>query len=494
MNPNQSAAYKNLELAQQALKSGDKNTATRLATQAAELAPELEEVWLLMAALASPRESVDHLQKALQINPNSERARKGMTWALGRMKQDRETETPSAVSKSVEPIIEQQPEETHAAQPAQPAQPQITWQISPVLQPESNVQEEPEATYQEEIEELETQTAPADIPTAKNKNAFARSKSSFIPLLVVLLCLVIAWAGWRSVTPVAAFLSDKLLSSPNRGPAWAEVNIAKPDNLLAEPLLPVAPLPTAVPLEATLPPSSGLATLTPTEAAIETTLPSLTPLPPTEVPPSSTPEPTNTMPVATATPLPTDTALVPVTFVPTVQPTNIPEATPTALPTDSIAPTSTPDLFTQATPTPLPTDTALPGPTLYIPPTPRPGTGGGAGHWLDVDLTNQMLYAYDGNTLVSSFVVSTGTWEHPTVTGQYRVYVKYKYTDMSGPGYYLPNVPYTMYFYQGYAVHGTYWHNNFGTPMSHGCVNLSIPDSEWVYNFSTVGTLVNVHY
>jgi lipoprotein-anchoring transpeptidase ErfK/SrfK len=65
---------------------------------------------------------------------------------------------------------------------------------------------------------------------------------------------------------------------------------------------------------------------------------------------------------------------------------------------------------------------------------------------------------------------------------------------MSGPGYSLPDVPFTMFFYQGYAIHGTYWHNNFGTPMSHGCVNLTIPDAEWIYNWSSVGTLVNVHY
>ena len=95
---------------------------------------------------------------------------------------------------------------------------------------------------------------------------------------------------------------------------------------------------------------------------------------------------------------------------------------------------------------------------------------------------------------MNSFVTSTGTWQYPTVTGQYHVYIKYRYKHMSGPGYSLPNVPFTMFFYQGYAIHGTYWHSNFGTPMSHGCVNLSIPDSEWIYNFASVGTLVNVHY
>ena len=78
-----------------------------------------------------------------------------------------------------------------------------------------------------------------------------------------------------------------------------------------------------------------------------------------------------------------------------------------------------------------------------------------------------------GDTLVRTFLVSTGTWLHPTVTGTFYIYVKYRFANMAGPGYYLPNVPYVMYFYKGYGLHGTYWHHNFGHPMSHGCVNLS---------------------
>ena len=121
-------------------------------------------------------------------------------------------------------------------------------------------------------------------------------------------------------------------------------------------------------------------------------------------------------------------------------------------------------------------------------------TGNGGEHWIDVNLSEQRLYAYEGDTLVNSFIVSTGTWQTPTVTGSYKIWVKLRSAAMSGPGYYLPDVPYIMYFYKGYGLHGTYWHNNFGTPMSHGCVNLSIPDAEWVYNFTQVGTVVNVHY
>jgi lipoprotein-anchoring transpeptidase ErfK/SrfK len=65
---------------------------------------------------------------------------------------------------------------------------------------------------------------------------------------------------------------------------------------------------------------------------------------------------------------------------------------------------------------------------------------------------------------------------------------------MVGPGYDLPNVPYVMYFYQGYGLHGTYWHHNFGHPMSHGCVNFKTEDAGWLYNWASVGTLVNIHY
>jgi lipoprotein-anchoring transpeptidase ErfK/SrfK len=105
-----------------------------------------------------------------------------------------------------------------------------------------------------------------------------------------------------------------------------------------------------------------------------------------------------------------------------------------------------------------------------------------------------MVYAYEGDTLVNSFVVSTGAAPRLTVTGSFHVYERHVKGNMWGPGYFLPDVPYIMYFHKGYALHGTYWHGNFGTPMSHGCVNLSIPDAEWLYYWSSLGTLVKVHY
>lgn len=184
---------------------------------------------------------------------------------------------------------------------------------------------------------------------------------------------------------------------------------------------------------------------------------------------------------ATRTPTPTATLTPTPTFTPTPTATN----TPTPTPTDTPTPTPT------ATHTPLPTDPPPPEEPSF------PGLPSGVDEherWIDINLSQQMAYAYQGYELIRSFVVSTGTWQHPTVTGTYKIYVMYRYADMSGPGYYLPDVPYVMYFYKGYGLHGTYWHNNFGTPMSHGCVNFTIDDAGWVFDFTSVGTVVNVHY
>jgi lipoprotein-anchoring transpeptidase ErfK/SrfK len=143
--------------------------------------------------------------------------------------------------------------------------------------------------------------------------------------------------------------------------------------------------------------------------------------------------------------------------------------------------------------TPVPT----PGPTdENAAPTAKPEQPpvGNGERWIEVNLSEQRVYAWEGDVLMNSFIVSTGTWATPTVTGTFSIWNKTPIQAMSGPGYYLPNVPYVMYFYKDYGFHGTYWHNNFGTPMSHGCVNLTIPDSEWLYNWASYGTVVKVHY
>lgn len=115
---------------------------------------------------------------------------------------------------------------------------------------------------------------------------------------------------------------------------------------------------------------------------------------------------------------------------------------------------------------------------------------------IEVDLTNQRVYAYEGDQKVFDFIVSTGKWA-PTPTGTFRIWGKSRYQKMSGGNkalhtyYYLPNVPFIMWFSngeiapsRGFSLHGTYWHNNFGQPMSHGCVNMKIADAEKLFYWS----------
>jgi LysM repeat protein len=123
-----------------------------------------------------------------------------------------------------------------------------------------------------------------------------------------------------------------------------------------------------------------------------------------------------------------------------------------------------------------------------------PPAGGNSGRWIDVDLSAQRVTAYQGDTPVRSTLVSTGLSGTPTLTGRFRIYAKYRATNMSGPGYYLSNVPYTMFYDRGYALHGTYWHSNFGTPMSHGCINMPTAEARWFYSWASVGTLISIHY
>lgn len=111
---------------------------------------------------------------------------------------------------------------------------------------------------------------------------------------------------------------------------------------------------------------------------------------------------------------------------------------------------------------------------------------------IEIDLSEQRLRAWEGNKLVYSFRTSTGKDSTPTPTGRYSINSKYRINRMRGRGYDIPNVPYAMYFHRGYAIHGAFWHNRFGTPVSHGCVNLPVKQARKLYNWADTGTLVVV--
>lgn len=337
MNSAQAQASTLIRSAYLALRQGDRTSARRLASHAAALAPDREEPWLILAAVASPQGSLEYLKQALKLNPSSPNARKGIHWAIRRL--------------------------------------QSGEQLSPKVR-------------------RITRSAPG--LHLRKKSPVSVSKWLPLLLAVVILCpLAFLWL-------LSPQISKAIL--PSEVPPLAVANFTK-----------------------------------------------------------ATRTPTNT---PTYSPTPTSTATPTATHTPTVTPTSTPTSTPTKAPP---SPEPPPDFLR------------------------LPAGVGKQERWIEVNLTKQTAAAYQGKKLIRSFIISSGTWQHPTVTGLYRIYVKYKFADMAGPGYYLPDVPNVMYFYKGYGLHGTYWHNNFGIPMSHGCVNFTIEDSAWLFEFASVGTVVYIH-
>jgi hypothetical protein len=143
---------------------------------------------------------------------------------------------------------------------------------------------------------------------------------------------------------------------------------------------------------------------------------------------------------------------------------------------------------------------------LFIPPPEPAPSGVGGGYipgggevWVDINLSSQYMLIYQGDTVIGETYVSTGRAGFDTPTGTYHVNTKYVSDDMEGvlggEYYNVPAVPDVMYFTDvGHAIHGAYWHNNFGTPMSHGCVNMPLGMAEWLYSIAPIGMTVVIHY
>ncbi len=386
--------------AREALRRGDKPTARQLGERAALLMPEMEDVWLVLAA-SDPNagDALAYARKALQINPQSTRARRGVEWASERLNQAQASQgrtQPRVVPNQVEAAASLP--KKHAYQTAV---------VMPVLQPQG--------------------------------------RNWLLPALLIGAGLLVVgfFAFIALISPAVGSLVNNFNAAPTQENLWAPAEIAKPG---------------AAPID--------VSAFAPSHANNGSSA--------FEAPQSNSP--LDAAPTATDVPTVTETP----TSIPTEEPT-LQESLPAA--------TETPGSMVMEVVNDTPTsESAAP-----VPAAPEYASGNGE-RWIDVDLTNQAVYAYEGDTVVNSFIVSTGTWLTPTVTGQYKIYVKIRSGSMHGPGYFLPDVPYIMYFYKGYGLHGTYWHNNFGTPMSHGCVNLRTDEAGWLFNWASVGTLVNVHY
>src|SRR5687767_1286487 len=377
--------------AREALRRGERQFARQLGEQAALLAPNMEDVWLVLAASdANPQDALAYAQKALEINAASTRARQAVEWASRRLR---------------------------------PAKVQVAAAVAEGIGQSAVVAPEPQKrVYREAI------ASPQLIST---KRAWPYAVGA-----VALACAVFAFAAYSAVTHPALASIVKNVSAPlsNQEDLWAPVDVLKP---------------TITPIGA----SAFIAQDADTPTSVPTAIPTRrSTLSPTGLPTSTATEETSASPTPAATETPGSMAMEIIADTPTGQ---------------SVEPAAVQDIY--------------------------PAKGNGV-RWIDVNLSEQRVYAYEGDIVVNSFIVSTGTARTPTVTGKFKIWIKLKSTTMSGPGYHLTNVPYAMYFYKGYGLHGTYWHNNFGTPMSHGCVNLTTADAGWLYNWAFEGTEVNVHY
>jgi hypothetical protein len=126
-------------------------------------------------------------------------------------------------------------------------------------------------------------------------------------------------------------------------------------------------------------------------------------------------------------------------------------------------------------------------------------TGVDNNRWIEVNLLQQTLTVYDQGKLVFATLIATGVAPYYTQPGLFKITEKKPLETMTGAFetgkldyYFLQDVPWTMYFDQKRALHGAYWRAMFGFPQSHGCVNISVGDSHWLYDWANVGDWVYV--
>jgi lipoprotein-anchoring transpeptidase ErfK/SrfK len=132
-------------------------------------------------------------------------------------------------------------------------------------------------------------------------------------------------------------------------------------------------------------------------------------------------------------------------------------------------------------------------------PNTTPPEGVPGDRWIEINLFEQTVAVYDNRELVFATLMASGLEPLWTQPGLFQIYQKHETTPMRGSfeadrsdAYYLEDVPWTMYFDQARALHGAYWRANLGFPQSHGCVNLSVGDSRWIFDWASVGDWVYV--
>lgn len=120
--------------------------------------------------------------------------------------------------------------------------------------------------------------------------------------------------------------------------------------------------------------------------------------------------------------------------------------------------------------------------------------------WVDVNLSNYTMTAYEGGqAVIGPVAMVDGAEATPTVVGTFKIYSKQASMTMRGPNadgttYETPNVPWVAFFHRGYALHGAYWRSTFGYSGSHGCINLPVATAQQVFEWAPIGTTVVTHH
>jgi len=406
--------------------------------------------WLAYVA-SSPQHSLQLLNRILALDPDNERAKTGLRWAKKRL-------------------------ETEAASTPPNAAPPPTGQTAPEL---------PDEFIRQQL--LSRQKI---MRQAKKGAQAHRARRTIDPLLAVVVVL-------GAVALLTAGIWGLALVPPETLAAWLPAATEQPPEVDVQKISAPATAQSLAAAATTAPArhfsSAGDTILSTLPVAVEAEAPISTPSVATELPPAAI------SPAPESEPAPNE-ATAPA------------EANQPDSPGTAVDPQNDPTLSQPLSAFIGPAEAVLDGPRLF-----EPVDESLLAHtpdspdekWIEVNVTTQRVTAWEGNVPVMSFISSTGLPGTPTVLGNYNIYWKLTSTLMAGADYYLPDVPYTMYFYGGYALHGTYWHDNFGQPMSHGCVNLKTDHAkqlfEWadpvlppgqsqvISTFDSPGTLVVVH-
>lgn len=392
-----SAAKEALRRSKAALKQGNKDLARQWAEKAASLAPHLEEPWLILAATSRPQVSLHYLRRALAINPENQRAQKGMAWAKHRLASLQVEKRKPEVTKIVP-----SGEKIEVTQ-KQKAIPQIEESAGGILHVHTKVDEtQPKKAFKRVKTTPREKKQPVKAAAPRASVRFLRQSLPAFILTVLIVSLV--WA----LMPRFSSLAAALKATPTATIVqqhWGEGEIEKPT---------YTPSPTA--------------TFTATPTSTITPSPTITPIPPTL---TNTPRPANTaVPVVEENPAPV------------------------------------------------------------------------GGKYVLIDISEQHLYAYQGNTLVYSFVASTGM-NNATATGSFSVLNK------------IPNaygatwdiwMPYWLGIYWAGSLQNgihalpimangaTLWAGYLGTPISYGCIVLGTYEAQLLYNWVDIGTPVDIQW